>query len=280
MLDLHVHSTFSDGSETPEHICELAHEAGISTIALTDHDGLGGVEAAAKRASDLGLGFVPGCEVSCSWASGSLHMLCYFVEPGDGPLQEELERLAGDRAERNELMVAKLAGLGLPITYEEVLEEAGGKGVGRPHFAAVLVKHGVVTTVQEAFDTLLAKGAPGYVNKARVEAGEIIASAKASGAVAVLAHPHTLGLEPPELASAVEELAELGLGGLECLYGRYEPERRAALAALAQRNGLAVTGGSDYHGAYKPDLALGVGQGDLDVPDGVLDELEARRPGF
>lgn len=278
MLDLHIHSNFSDGSESPDRLCDIAHDAGLTAIALTDHDGLGGVEAAGARAAELGLGFVPGCEVSCSWPNGTLHMLCYFVEPGEGPLQEELARLAFDRRERNELMAAKLAGLGIPITYDEVSAEAGGQGIGRPHFAAVLIRHRVVSSMQEAFDSYLGKGAPGYVSKARVAASEIIASAAGSGAVAVLAHPHTLGLEGAALEAAVGELAEQGLGGLECLYGRYQPEERAALCALAARFGLAVTGGSDFHGTYKPDLALGVATGDLDVPDHLLEALEERRP--
>jgi hypothetical protein len=279
MIDLHSHSVFSDGSATPEELCELAAAAGLSAFALTDHDSLEGIDRGQARAAELGVRLVPGCEVSCAWSPGSLHMLCYFVELGRGPLGDELDRLARDRAERNELMAARLAQLGLPITYDEVLEEAGGRGVGRPHFAAVLIRHGVAKSIDEAFDSYLGKGAPGYVSKARVEPLNIIATVVASGAVAVLAHPGSLGVEGDELDSVVAELAAGGLGGIECLYGRYDPAARARLVELAHRHGLAVTGGSDYHGSYKPDLELGTGLGDLEVPDHLLDELEARRPG-
>jgi hypothetical protein len=167
--------------------------------------------------------------------------------------------------------------LGLPITPEEVEAEAGGKGIGRPHVAAVLVRNGVVTTIQEAFDRYLAKGQPGYVEKERLHPDQAIRLARASDAVAVLAHPLSLGLEGAELDRTIGELAELGLAGAEAIYGRYSPEERAEVAALARRHGLVVTGGSDHHGTYKPDLQVGIGTGDLDVPDSVLEELATRR---
>jgi hypothetical protein len=278
VIDLHCHSVFSDGSDTPEELCELAAQAGLTALALTDHDGLDGIERARARAGELGVRLVPGCEVSCTWSPGTLHMLCYFVEPGDGPLPQELGRLAQDRETRNERMAAKLESLGLPVTYEEVVEEAGGKGVGRPHFAAVLMRHGVVGSIQEAFDTYLAKGGAGYVDKARVSPEEIILTARASGAVAVLAHPFSLGLEGEELEAAIGGMAAVGLSGLECYYGRYGEARRQQLAGIAGRHGLVATGGSDYHGTYKPDLRLGVGAGDLNVDDAVLKALDERRP--
>jgi predicted metal-dependent phosphoesterase TrpH len=144
--------------------------------------------------------------------------------------------------------------------------------------AGVLLRKGYVQTVQEAFDVWLAKGKPGYVERERLLPSEAIDLAHASGAVTVLAHPTSLGFEPPELERFVAGLAADGLDGLECEYGRYKPDLRTALRSLAERLGLAVTGGSDYHGRYKPDLALGTGLGDLDVPDHLLDALEARRP--
>ena len=169
--------------------------------------------------------------------------------------------------------------LGLPITAEEVEVEAGGKGIGRPHVAAVLLRKGVVGSIQEAFDVYLAKGQPGYVEKERLYPDQAIALARESNAVPVLAHPLSLGLEPAELDRAVGELAALGLAGAEAIYGRYTPEERADVAALATRHGLVATGGSDHHGTYKPDLQVGIGRGDLNVDDGVLDELAARRGG-
>lgn len=278
MIDLHLHSTCSDGSETPERVVELAAAAGCTAMALTDHDGLDGVSRARARAQDLGIGFVPGCEVSCAFSPGTMHVLCYFVEPGDGPLQAELERLRLDRANRNQRLVQRLQELGLPITLDEVGAAAGGSVIGRPHFASVLVANGAAASIQDAFDRVLGKGRPGYVSKARIDAPTAIRAANGSGAVAVLAHPLSLGLDSPGLDRALGELSATGLGGLECYYGRYSPEDRTGLSQMARRHDLVPTGGSDFHGTFKPDLEVGSGTGDLEVPDAALDQLLARKP--
>ena len=278
MIDLHTHSTASDGSDLPERIPELAAANGCTAVALTDHDRMDGLEAAAKRAVEVGVTLVPGCEISCEVGQGTMHVLIYFVDPDGGPLDQELTRLQQARDDRNERMLQRLSDeLGLPVTPEEVDEEAGGKGIGRPHVAAVLVRKGVVSSIQEAFDRYLAKGQPGYVEKERLYPDQAIRLALQSGAVPVLAHPLSLDLEPAELDRAVGELAALGLAGAEAIYGRYSLDEREAVAALARRHSLVVTGGSDYHGTYKPDLQIGVGRGDLDVPDRALEELAARR---
>jgi predicted metal-dependent phosphoesterase TrpH len=277
VIDLHLHSTCSDGSESPGRVVELAVSAGCTAIALTDHDGLAGVPEAMNRAEELGIGFVPGCEISCAFSPGTMHVLCYFVEPGDGPLQDELARLRLDRSSRNEHLVERLRELGLPITFAEVRAAAGSSVIGRPHFASVLVANGAATSIQDAFDRLLGKGTPGYVPKARIDGATAIHAAKGSGAVAVLAHPLSLGLDMPSLDRALEELSAAGLGGMECYYGRYSPAEREMLADMAGRHGLAPTGGSDFHGSFKPDLAVGIGTGDLDVPASALEELRARR---
>jgi hypothetical protein len=278
MVDLHTHSTVSDGSDPPARIPELAADAGCSAVALTDHDRLDGLAEARARAQALGVDLVPGCEVSCEWAPGTLHVLVYFVEPGEGPLQEELARLQADRVDRNRQMIDRLAAAGLPVTLDELEAEAGGMGAGRPHMASILVRKGVVGSVQEAFDSYLARGKPGYVSKARLSPRTVAEQARRSGGVAVLAHPLSLQLDEPGLASAVAELADAGLTGLEAVYGRYSPDERAGLADLARRHGLVATGGSDYHGTYKPDLAVGTGRGDLSVPDSAVAALIERRP--
>jgi predicted metal-dependent phosphoesterase TrpH len=204
-------------------------------------------------------------------------VLVYFVEPGEGPLQEELARLQADRAERNRQMIDRLSAAGLPVTLDELEAEAGGMGAGRPHMASILVRKGVVGSVQEAFDRYLARGKPGYVSKSRLSPRTVAEEARRSGGVAVLAHPLSLQLDEPGLDSAVAELADAGLAGLEARYGRYSPDERAGLADLARRHGLVATGGSDYHGTYKPDLAVGTGRGDLSVPDTTVAALADRR---
>jgi predicted metal-dependent phosphoesterase TrpH len=277
MIDLHTHSTASDGSDQPAAIAEMAAQAGCTAFALTDHDGLAGISSAAAAAMSYGIRFVPGCEISCPHA-GTLHLLVYFVEPGQGPLQDELERLQNIRIVRNRAMVSRLGELGLPITWDELHAEAGGAGAGRPHAAAVLVRNGAAASIQDAFDRWLGKGRPGYVEKERLAVADAVRLARASGGVAVLAHPLSLELSAAALEAAVAELAGLGVVGLEALYGRYSPADRAGLADLASRHGLVATGGSDHHGTYKPDLRVGVGTGDLDVPDDVVDQLADRRP--
>src|SRR5947199_1516080 len=277
VIDLHTHSTVSDGSDPPGRVAELAQMNGCSAFALTDHDRMDGLDEAGKRAAEVGVELVPGCEISCEVPKGTMHVLIYFVE-GGGPLETELVRLQEARDARNARMFDRLSNeLGLPITPEEVEAEAGGKGIGRPHVAAVLVRNGVVSSIQEAFDVYLAKGKPGYVEKERLYPDAAIKLAIESNAVPVLAHPLSLGLEPAELDRTVGELAGLGLAGAEAIYGRYTPEERQGIAELAKRHGLVVTGGSDHHGTYKPDLQVGIGKGDLDVPDSALEELAARR---
>jgi len=278
VIDLHSHSSCSDGSERPARVVELAADAGCSAVALTDHDGLAGVAEAAERAGELGIGFVPGCEVSCSFEPGSMHMLCYFVEDGRGPFPGELANLRDDRSRRNELLLERLAALGMPISEAELLEEAGGGIVGRPHVAALLVRHGHASSSDDAFARFIGKGGPAYVSKARVEPQAVVELVAASGGLSVVAHPLSLGLEPAALGALLDALAETGLTGLECYYGRYDEATRGELVALARARGLVPTGGSDFHGSYKPDLSMGTGTGDLAVPDEVLDELLARRP--
>ena len=277
MIDLHTHSTVSDGSDDPHRIAELAAAAGCRAFALTDHDRLDGIPEARRRAAELGIEVVPGCEISCEWAPGTFHLLTYFIEAGSDPLASMLVELQEARDDRNPLIIERLVGLGLPITMEEVEAESGGIGTGRPHMAAVLVRNGAATSVQDAFDRWLGKGRPGYVDKRKLTVAEALSAGRASGGVPVVAHPLSLGLAPAELDSTLGELAGLGLGGVECIYGRYSPEDREGLAALARSHRLVVTGGSDHHGTYKPDLSVGVGTGDLDVPDSALEDLRARR---
>jgi predicted metal-dependent phosphoesterase TrpH len=279
VIDLHTHSTVSDGSDPPARLPELAAAAGCRAIALTDHDRLDGIGAARESAARVGVELVAGCELSCAWERGTMHLLAYFVEPGEGPLAAELVRLQADRAERNRALVARLISLGLPITDEAVASEAGGMGAGRPHVAAVLVKAGVVGSIQEAFDTYLGKGGAAYVSKSRLQPAQAIALVLASGGLPVLAHPSTMGLRPDEMRATVGELVEMGLVGMEAYYGRYSPAERADLAHLADELGIVATGGSDYHGSYKPDLSVGTGTGDLDVPDAALAALQDRRGG-
>lgn len=280
MIDLHLHSTASDGTDPPERIPELGAASGCRAVALTDHDTLAGLPAAARRAEELGVELIRGCEVSCAFpGAASTHVLVYFVDGEEGPLQDELARLRADRVARNRRLAARLVELGVPTTYEEAVALASGEeSLGRPHFAQLLVAKGLADSVPDAFDRWLASGRPAYLPKARVSPTDIAAAAAGSGAVCALAHPHTLDLGPAELDRAVGELADAGFVGLEAYYASYSPEDRQALVALARRHDLVATGGSDYHGTIKPGLSVGTGRGDLRVPDEVLERLSSRRP--
>jgi len=277
-VDLHTHSTSSDGTESPTAVIEGAAAAGLSAVALTDHDTLEGIEEAQVAADRLGIELIPGTEISCEWEPGTMHMVILFLDPGPGPLQDRLQALQDARSQRNEVIVERLQGLGMDITYDEILEEAGSGSVGRPHFAAVMERKGLVENFRDAFDRFLANGQPAYVPRERLEPEVAVELARLSGAVPVIAHPHTLGLNTAEeFASFYDRMAGFGLAGIEAYYGEYLLVHQHALAATLRSHGLIPSGGSDYHGSYKEGLELGTGRGWLHVSDRVLDELRAAR---
>ena len=280
-VDLHAHSTASDGSESPAEVVRLAARAGLNAVALTDHDTLEGVDEAAREAERVGIELVPGVELSCEWDRGGLHLVVLFLPPGRGPLQDRLAGFREDRERRNRVIAARLASIGIDVSYEEVLEQAGGGSVGRPHFAAVMKRKGYVPDIGAAFAEYLGAGGPASAARRLMPPDEAIGLARRSGAVPVLAHPHTLGLDnAAEFSAAYRRLAGFGLVGVECYYGEYDRQRRRDLVRAVRSFGLLPSGGSDFHGDYKPGLRIGAGRGDLAVPDEVLEELRtcADRP--
>ena len=271
-VDLHAHTTASDGTDPPDRLVALAVSQGLSAVAVTDHDTTGGLPEAEEAAHRAGIELVRGAELSLDWRGGAMHMLVLLAEDID-LLHSRLAEIRRGRARRNQVMVKKLRDQGFRITMEEVAAESGRGTTGRPHLASVLVKRGYVSDIGEAFSRYLGRGCPAYAERKRLAPAEAIELAHAVGGVAVLAHPLTLGVEGGELSALLGDLAALGLDGLEAHYGAYEPPTRRNLAALARRHGLVPTGGSDYHGKFKPGIELGVGRGDLLVPDRVLEEL-------
>jgi 3',5'-nucleoside bisphosphate phosphatase len=281
VIDLHSHSTMSDGTDPPTRVIELAADARLSALALTDHDTLDHLPEARSAAASRQLRLVPGCEISCELgdrAPGSMHLLVFFVDDAPGELQDRLRALQAARDERNVQIVEALNAHGVPITLDDVRAQAGPGSVGRPHIARVLMEHGHVASIQEAFDVWLAKGRPAYFERDRLSPEDAIELTHASGGSCAIAHPMSLGLVGDPLDEFIDRLSSAGLDALECEYGSYMPEERAGLHELAARHHLAPTGGSDYHGENKPGLSVGAGRGDLRVPDEYLDELESRRP--
>ena len=284
MIDLHLHSSRSDGTDRPEELGEKAAAtvfpdgSRLSAIALTDHDTTVGVSSARAVTDRYDLELIGGCEVSAKFHGRSVHVLSYFIED-DSPMQQMLDQLRDDRRRRNIALIARINdGLGLtePLSFEELTTLAGGEeGIGRPHFATVLLSRGVVSTMQEAFDRYLGDGGAFYVSKSHLAPSEVIDAAGASNGVAVLAHPLLYGWSLDELDAHLEELSRDGLVGVETYYSRFKPDEVATLERLAEEYGLVTTGGSDYHGAIKPDLSIGLGMGGLAVREEVLEALKA-----
>lgn len=278
-VDLHAHSTASDGTEPPSEVVRLAARAGLSAVALTDHDTLEGVGEARSEAARHGIELIPGTELSCEWDRGGLHVVVLFLEPGRGPLQDRLADLREARHRRNRDIARRLSDLGLDIDYPEVLAEAGRGSVGRPHFAAVMKRKGYVPDISTAFREYLGAGKPAYAPRRLLSPEEAIGMARRSGAVPVLAHPHTLGLDSTgEYEATYRWLAGMGLVGVECFYSEYDSAMRRQLERSVRSFGLLPSGGSDFHGDYKPGIGVGVGRGDLEVPDRVLEALRDRIP--
>ena len=276
MIDLHTHSRISDGSESPATVVELAKAAGCSALALTDHDRFDGLAEARKRADELDIELVPGVEISCHWNIGTMHMLVYFVDQRSTPLAGTLVEMQMAREDRNKKIIALMNSNGIDITYEELAEEGGGSGLGKPHFARLMVKRGIVSNLQEAFDKYLEKGKEYYVHKITNSPEEMIDLALASGGVPVLAHPYSVSADEKMVPEYIEKWVDAGLAGIEAYYGRYVPAQRRKLIDLAHSLGIIATGGSDFHGEYKPDLSVGVGRGDLLVPYEVLSAIKEK----
>lgn len=275
MIDLHSHSTFSDGTETPASLAAAGMAAGLRALALTDHDNTRGAEPFLAACRERGLTGLSGVELSAEVPEGTLHILGYGIDPCHPELCEKLGWVMDGRDWRNRQILRKLQGAGVALEWEEVAALAGEDVVGRPHFAQAMVKRGFASHTQEAFDRYLAKGAAAYVDRFRLSPAEGIALIRAAGGVAGIAHPFTWEQDDGRLAAKLAELKDAGLQAIEAYYSEHAPETTIAYLRLAARLGLLVTGGSDYHGSSKPELALGRGFGSLCVPDDLLPPLLA-----
>lgn len=254
VVDLHVHSDQSDGTEPPAVVVQRAREAGLDVVGLTDHDVVSGWRAADEAGRSTGVSVVPGIEVSCSWRGVSVHLLAYLPDPTDTALAAELEASRRSRDTRLQVMVELLQADGYPVSVEEVRQVAGEAGaLGRPHVADVLVRHGVVATRDEAFVHILSSSGPYYVSHAApdpVRATELVVAA---GGVAVIAHPFAGSRGSVVDDRVVADMAGAGMLGIEVDHRDHGPQERAHAADLAARLGLLRTGSSDYHGAGKPN---------------------------
>ncbi len=282
-IDLHNHSTASDGQFSPRQVVEKAQANGVEIYALTDHDTVDGVAEAKQTAEELGIQFASGIEISADHALGGVHILGYFVNHHDEDFLSWLRQLKRWREERNVKILDNLRGQGIPVTEEDIVEQIGSmdrlESMGRPHMARILLKHGAVKDFNTAFDRFLGKNGSAYVDKKRVSPQEAVDQLHQAGGVVVLAHPFVpQKRDLPKVEAIVRELIDAGIDGLEAYHAEHTREQVEQCLKWAQANGLIVTGGSDYHG---PDVTqgneLGKGYGSLYVPPQVWDDLQATR---
>ena len=276
-IDLHTHSTASDGSLVPADLIRAAKDAGLEAIALTDHDTTGGLAEAAAAAETLAVEFIPGCELSVVSPNGNMHILGYWIPIGPSELSDTLQFLRDRRHERNHLIMAKLRALGMDIDYEEVLAVSGGDAVGRPHIAQVMHAKGYVREISDAFRIYLGSDGKAYVPKEKLNPRQAIELLKSVGATVILAHPFLLGLESADLRGVLKQLKGYGLDGLEAFYTLHRPDQTLQYLKIAEELDLLVTGGSDFHGAVKPEVHLGIGFGNLFIPVSLLTAMKDHR---
>lgn len=276
MIDLHFHSTFSDGSLTPEELAARAAEAGLTAAALTDHDSCAGVPRFMAAATEAGVASVAGVEISADYQPGTMHMLGYGFDPEDRNLEEHLAWIREGREARNSEILHKLLAMGCHLTWEEVAAKAGEDVIGRPHFAQVLLDKGYAKDNREVFEKYLGRGCPAYADRRRLSPEDAIKLIRQAGGVAVLAHPFTLKLGKWDLKKLLRRLCDAGLEGIEVYYSEHTKIMQDHYRRLAKDYNLILTGGTDFHGVQTPDIQLGRGFGSLKVPDEVFRQLQAR----
>lgn len=279
MIDLHCHSIFSDGTDTPEALAALAEAAGLRALALTDHDTLAGLERFLACQPRVSTELVPGVELSCRYLGRVLHVLGLFVDPGNPAFQARIEDMRERRVERNRLMVERLQAMGVAITWEEVAALAPTDSISRTHFARALVKHGAAGSPQDAFRRFIGDEGPAFVPLRDLTPRDAATWIREAGGVSVVAHPGRFSHRSFRWEEAMADLKAQGLQGLEAHYPDYGPMEHRYFLELADVLGMVPSGGSDYHGGHKPGQHLGVGTGSLHVPDGVLDLLKGLRRG-
>ncbi len=277
-IDLHTHSKHSDGTLSPTELVELAAAEGLCALALTDHDTTSGVEEAADTGARVGVEVIPGCEVSTNYEGRSVHVLAHGVPTGTPEFESFLEGVRASRVERNALMLERLAELDCPLSMDEVESHAEGRIIARPHFAKAMIARGYVPDFRAAFDRYLKDGGPAYVVVDRTPSTAAVAAIRAAGGVATVAHPRQIALESDKAWNEFfGALVDAGLAGIEVGHPSHKPRHRAFFGALADRFDLVPTGGSDFHGANKARIRIGVGNGTIDVRYETWERLAARR---
>ena len=272
-LDLHVHTTASDGTVRPAEVVRLAAEQGLSAIAITDHDTVSGCAEAVEAGQTAGLEVVSGVELSSRYGR-TIHILGYFLRTESPALTRVLDGIVAERDERNRKMAAMMQADGIAIDYDQMLARFGSV-IGRPNFGQVLVELGLAESVQDAFDRYIEKGQRYYLPRRMISIERSVEVIREAGGVPVLAHPFQYKLEESALRQLIEHCMDHGLLGMECRYSLYSEDQSQYLLSLAREYGLTPSGGSDFHGENKPHIALGTGCGSLAVPAEWLEPLRS-----
>jgi len=273
LIDLHVHSTFSDGTMSPTELVHYAHRKGLAAIAITDHDTIDGVDEAISAASGLDVEIVTGLELSIKHGDCAVHLLGYLFRRSDNALLVTLHRLQAGRLERNKAILANLNRLGVEIELQELEKTSGHGQSGRPHIAQILIQKGVVKNMDEAFERYLAKGRLAYVPRLVLQADEAIGLIRNAGGLAVLAHPQQLEKSGMDINRMLQSLRIAGLQGVEVHYPSHSRLFKKKLIATAKQLDLLITGGSDYHGSIRAGTTLAGGK-NCSVPMGLLEEMK------
>lgn len=270
-VDLHMHTTASDGTAAPSAVVALAKEYSLSAIAVTDHDTVSGIAEACTAGQELGVEVIPGVELSTRY-QGPVHILGYFIDPESPELREFLDGIVNDRDIRNEKIVALLRDDGISVTYDG-MKARFGDVIGRPHFAELLIEHGLAADTKDAFDRYLAKGQKYWLPRTTIPLEKCVEMILTAGGIPVLAHPFEYKYEEKSLAELIEFCISVGVKGIECRHSSHTPGQMAYLELLAAEYGLLCTGGSDFHGDVKPGIRPGCGSGCVCVPYAWLDAL-------
>ncbi len=274
-IDLHIHSTTSDGTMSPAELVKYAHKKGLAAISITDHDTIDGIEEAAIAGKKLGVEVVPGVELSVKCFKQNVHLLGYFFDCHNKILNSALRELQKGRVERNKKIILRLNELGFSLQFSELKKSAGPGQNGRPHIARLMIEKKIVATMDEAFDKYLGKHGSAYTSRFSYEIREAISIIKNAGGVAVLAHPYLLERTMENFPSFLHQLSEMGLDGVEVYYPNHSRQFRKQLIALAENLSLLVTGGSDYHGSIRPGTTLAGGK-NVSVPSQLLGQMKDR----
>ncbi len=273
LVDLHTHSSASDGELTPAALVEKARALGLSTIALTDHDTVRGIVEARGAAAQAGIEFISGIEIEIDFEPGEFHLLGYGIDERSPVLVEAVERLAEARHERNAAILERIAAAALPLDTAKIAELSRESYVGRPHLADLLVQARCARSRQDAFDRYLGKGRPFYIKKSCLPLEEALSVIRAAGGVAVVAHPYSLFVSKAMLGRLFSEWKEMGIGGIEAYHPTAKYGQCVILERMARERGMFVTAGSDFHGKARPECGLGRTAGNMSIDRRFRDEL-------